>query len=221
MIISVNGIKLFYEKKGEGTPIILVHGNSENHTIFDTLSNSLSKEHTVYLIDSRDHGQSCKVKNLYYVDMAEDIFEFSKALSLDKPAFLGFSDGGIVGLLFAIKYPSMLSHLIICGANTNPKGMKKKPLFFMKLGYFFSRNNKLKMMLTQPDIKNGDLNKIKTKTLVLAGSDDLILENHTKNIAENIKNSTLKILKKETHSSYVVNSNKLFDIVSCFIAPTF
>jgi len=38
MTINVNGITLYYEKTGRGEPLILLHGNGEDHTIFDVVS---------------------------------------------------------------------------------------------------------------------------------------------------------------------------------------
>ena len=82
MLIKVNEIELYYEVKGKGDSLIMVHGNSEDHTIFDTASEVLSKNFTCYLIDSRGHGESTKTTNLDYRTMAEDIFSFTKALPL-------------------------------------------------------------------------------------------------------------------------------------------
>ena len=82
MLIKVNDIELYYEVKGKGEPLIMVHGNSEDHTIFDTASEILEKNFTCYLIDSRGHGESTKTNNLDYRIMAEDIHAFIKSLNL-------------------------------------------------------------------------------------------------------------------------------------------
>ena len=58
MYIQLNGQVIYYEKTGEGSPVILVHGNKESHKIFDVLIPELSKQHTVYALDSRGHGRS-------------------------------------------------------------------------------------------------------------------------------------------------------------------
>jgi pimeloyl-ACP methyl ester carboxylesterase len=60
MIIQVNGTALFYEKSGAGSPVILLHGNGEDHHIFDALAAKLESGFTVYSVDSRNHGQSEK-----------------------------------------------------------------------------------------------------------------------------------------------------------------
>lgn len=217
MLIKVNDTNLYYEVHGNGTPIILVHGNSETHKIFDVLIGELKNNHTVYAIDSRNHGKSDRTKSVSYDLMADDIIGFIEKLQIDKPIFYGFSDGGIIGLLIAIKKPQTLSKLIISGANLNPDGISKSMTTIIKLGYFFSRSKNLKMMLDEPNISADDLEKIKIPTLILAGERDVIKEKHTKLIASSIANSTLIIVPNETHSSYIIHSKKLYDLIHEFL----
>ena len=65
MIASVNGINLYYEVRGNGRPLILLHGNGEDHTIFEEAAEVLSKSFACYLIDSRGHGKSTPVKEYH------------------------------------------------------------------------------------------------------------------------------------------------------------
>ena len=217
MNITVNNTELFYEKTGQGKPIVLLHGNGEDHTIFDLLIKRFSENFTVYAIDSRGHGKSGKVNVLNYSDMMEDTAAFIQVLNIQKPILYGFSDGGIIGLLLAVKYPALLSKLIISGANINPGGIKKKWVLRMTLSYFFTRDDKLKLMLTQPDIKLSELNKITTPTVVLAGSNEFCTDEHTRLIAANIQGSVLNILEGENHGSYVIHSEKLYEVIKPYL----
>ena len=217
MNIEVNDIDIYYEVYGEGKPIILLHGNSETHEIFDRLIERLKNNYKVYAIDSRCHGKSEKTEEISYDLMAVDMIEFIKKLKIDKPIVYGFSDGGIIGLLVAIKQPKLLSKLIISGANLNPNGMSKSMLIISKIGYFITRNKLFKMMIKEPNISRKDLEKIEIPTYLLAGEKDVIMEEHTRLIAENIKNSKLEIIPKENHSSYVVHSEKIYDIIKKYI----
>ena len=140
MNINVNDVNLYYEEYGEGKPIILLHGNSETHEIFDKLIDKLKDNYKVYAIDSRCHGKSEDSLVISYKLMRDDIIEFIEKLEINKPILYGFSDGGIIGLLVAIKEPDILSKLIISGANLNPNGMKKKMLFFCFLAYLIKKN---------------------------------------------------------------------------------
>ena len=149
--------------------------------------------------------------------MAEDMIQFIKKLKINNPIFYGFSDGGIIGLLIAIKEPKLLSKLIISGANLNPNEVTKSMLILAKIVYFFTKNKILKMMIQEPNITIQELEKIEIPTYVLAGEKDIIKEEHTRLIADNIKNSTLEIVPKENHSSYIVHSEKIYNIIKKYI----
>lgn len=217
MKINVNNININYEVCGEGKTIILLHGNSETHHIFDVLVEKLKENYKVYAIDSRCHGDSDNPQDISYDLMTRDVIEFIKKLKIEKPILYGFSDGGIIGILIAIRERELLSKLIISGANIYPSGMKKSMLYLSKIIYFFTRNKLFKMMIKEPNIKIEDLRKIKTPTVVLAGEKDVILSEHTKLIADNINGSTLEIIPNENHGSYIINSNKLYDIIKKYI----
>jgi len=217
MTFQHGDVVLYYEKTGQGPAIILLHGNSENSGIFDVLTKQLAPHYTVYAIDSRDHGKSSKVQVLNYTDMMEDVTAFVQALKLEKPVLLGFSDGGIIGLLLAMKYPDMLEKLIAIGANMSPAAVKWQWRLAMKTVFFFTRSRKFRLMLTQPNITTAQLNTITTPTLVLAGSKDVVNNAHTELIAQSISGSTLKILAGENHVSYVLHSEKLYEAILPFL----
>lgn len=218
MYIQLNGQVIYYEKSGEGSPVLLVHGNRETHRIFDVLIPQLSQKHTVYALDSRGHGQSSSVEEYHYADMAEDISAFVSALDLVKPAFYGFSDGGIIGLIAASRHPAMFSSLVVSGANLTPRGWKFSSWLPVWLHYLKTRHPLEKLMLKEPHITKADLAKITIPTLVLAGSKDIIRLSETKRIASSIPGAILKILKEETHASYVVHSPKLFPLLDQFFS---
>ena len=217
MYFEVNGIDLYYKETGQGDPFVLLHGNGGSHNTFRALEKLLSNRYKVYAIDSRDHGKSTRVKGLDYETMMEDVAEFIRVKGIQDPMLFGFSDGGIIGLLLAIRHPRLISRLIVGGANTHPDEIKMIYTAVFKIVHFFSRNQKHKMVLTQPDITKAELNSITTPTLVIAGSNDVVKGDHTAYIAENIPGSAMVILEGETHSSYVREGRKLYDIIERFL----
>lgn len=216
MYIQLNGQVIYYEKTGEGTPVILIHGNGETHKIFDALIPKLARMHAVYAMDSRGHGQSAQADEFHYSDMAEDVAAFARALDLTSPALYGFSDGGIIGLIAASRYPSMFSALAVSGANLTPSGLKFLPRLSMRLRYLKTKDPLTRLMLKEPRITKDDLSKITIPVLVTAGSKDIIKKRETKRIASWIPNATLKIMYGETHLSYVVHSAKLYSSLKRF-----
>lgn len=101
MIINVNNININYNIYGDGDPIILLHGNSEDQRIFDKLINKLKNTHKIYAIDSRCHGNSENATEISYNLMASDIIEIIKKLEIKKPILYGFSDGGIIRITYS------------------------------------------------------------------------------------------------------------------------
>lgn len=217
MNTNVNGVRLHFDCAGQGLPVVLLHGNGEDHTIFDQLMAQLSPQYRVYAIDSRGHGRSSGASELHYADMAEDVAAFIQKLDLKKPVLYGFSDGGIIGLLIAIQYPELLSKLAVSGVNTTPRGLRLSFSLLIRFAHFFTRNPMLKLMLTEPDITQQQLRTIKVPTLLLAGKKDIIKPSHTNFIAQCIPNADLKVLEQETHTSYVVHSEKIYGYLIEFI----
>lgn len=217
MNINVNDVNIFYEEYGKGQPIILLHGNSETHEIFDKLIEQLKENYKVYAIDSRCHGKSENTNEISYDLMSDDIISFIKVLKIEKPILYGFSDGGIIGILVAIKEPDILSKLIVSGANINPDGMKKTMLIISKIVYFVTKNKLFRMMVKEPNISIEELNKIKVPTIVIAGQKDVIKREHTEMISKNIPNSILDIIPNENHGSYIIHSEKLINILKKYI----
>jgi pimeloyl-ACP methyl ester carboxylesterase len=148
-----------------------------------------------------------KFKELHYADMAEDYAQLITSLGLIRPVLYGFSDGGIIGLLLAIKYPDMLGKLIVSGANTEPSALKGGCMLIFKAIYAISRSPLYRLMLTEPRISAEELNKIKVPALVTAGSGDMIRESDTRFIASNIPGAKLRIFKGENHMSYIADSD--------------
>lgn len=209
MFFESEGTRLFYEKTGGGPALIMLHGNGETHRIFDEAICELRQHFTVYAVDTRGHGQSAPVTEYHYDDMAEDIYRFITQLSIEKPILYGFSDGGIVGLLLAIRHPGLLSQLIASGANSEPAGVKKGWQLLFRLIHIVSRSPQVKLMLTEPHISRDELRTITTPTLITAGSRDMISEAHTRMIHASIPGSELVVVRGATHSSYVVHSSEI------------
>ena len=189
MFVTVNDISLYYEVKGEGQPLMMVHGNSETHEIFDVASEVLKDYYKVYLIDSRDHGQSDKVKELHYDDMADDMVKFMEELDLKDVVYYGFSDGGIIGLLAAMK-TDRISRMVLSGANMTVNGVKPALKLLIALAVILPHRQR-----------------------VVAGEKDMVTYEETKLIADSIPEAKLRIIPKAGHGSYIVHKKDIADII--------
>ena len=212
MWIDVNGIKMYYEVHGSGRPLIMMHGNSEDHNIFYDSRVLLSKHFTVYTMDSRGHGHSTRVEELHYCDMADDMIAFMDQFDLRDVIFYGFSDGGIIGLLAAMRC-DRIGMLITSGANPTPEGVMAPFRLIAKAAYAVTKDPKMKLMLDEPDISTDELAQIKVPTVVMAGEKDLVLGKETAKIAMAIPGAKLRIIPGEGHGSYIVHKSRIADII--------
>ena len=206
------GIRISYVKRGSGHPLILLHGNGESHSLFDDAAEILSDEYEVYTPDTRGHGDSEGTERLRYDDMAGDIISLIRHENLTgdrRPVLFGFSDGGITGLLAAMRCPDAFDRLIVAGVNLTPGGLTFGTRMLMRLGFLFTRSDKLRLMLTQPDIKAEHLNVIKIPVFVFRAEKDVVKLSHSRTVTENVSNGKLIVLENETHESYVRDNKKL------------
>ncbi len=206
-ILTVNGVCIHYAVAGEGRPVILVHGNGESHDLFDTETEQLvSAGYKVFAPDSRGHGANEPLEEYYYADMAEDMYCMIRSLKLNKPAFYGHSDGGIIGLILEMTHPGTLGVLAASGANLSPEGLDTGFLEKYTKINEESPDPLLTLMLTEPNINPEELRKIKIPVLITAGENDLIIPAETRRIADHLPNAELVILEGEDHGSYIDNS---------------
>lgn len=193
-------IKNFYIEKGNGFPIILLHGNNENSSFFESQIKEFSKHYKVFAIDTRGHGKTPRGNKPFTIEQfAQDVADFMDEKNIDKAHLLGFSDGGNIAIVFSVLYPEKVEKLIINGANLYPKGLTYLTQITDKIAYCCTRlfsKNKLKremleLMVYQPNIDPTELSKVKSQTLVIAGTNDLVQQEHTKLIANRIPHSKL------------------------------
>lgn len=216
-MVYANGIEMHYAVVGSGQPVILIHGNGEDHNLFETQIDQLTAAgYRVYAPDSRGHGANAPLTEYHYADMAEDVYQFICALDLDRPLYYGHSDGGIIGLLLEISHPGTVSGMAISGTNLSPAGLEKN--FIDK---YTAINEKtpdplLTLMLTDPHIDPKELEQINIPVLVTAGSNDLILPEETRCIAEHLPQARLVIVEGADHGSYIVGSEIMGNLLLDF-----
>jgi 3-oxoadipate enol-lactonase len=110
--INVNGVRLAYERRGRGTPMVLLHGYPLDHHLWDDLVPLLEDSFDLVLPDLRGFGGSSTVDSFYAMeDIAADITALLDHLKIEKAAIVGHSMGGYVALAFARLYPERVRGL--------------------------------------------------------------------------------------------------------------
>ena len=197
-------IEHFFIEEGNGFPLILLHGNGEDHSYFEQQIAFFSSFYRVIALDTRGHGKTPRGEREFTISQfADDLYEFMLKHNISKAHILGFSDGANIAMKFAIKYPEYADKLILNGGNLYPEGVKRNVQIPIELGYkiasfFVGVSNKAKMntemlglMVNDPYISLSELQRIKHKTLVIAGTKDMIKEEHTRLIADTLSDSSL------------------------------
>lgn len=215
--IKIGPVTLAYVQEGEGKPVVLVHGNGEDHRLFRTeIPQLVEAGYRVYAPDSRGHGQSSPVQAYHYAEMAEDVYQFIRALGLEKPAYYGHSDGGIIGLLLALNHPDALGIMAISGTNLMPEGIDASFLEETRRWHEKEPNPLLELMLTEPHIEPESLSTIEIPVLVTAGENDLILREETERIAAHLPQGEMRIVPGADHGSYLDGSPLMGDMLLHF-----
>ena len=222
-------IRLHYIEKGTGFPLILLHGNGEEHGYFEYQIEYFSKEYRVIAIDTRGHGKTPRGEAPFTIrQFAEDLKCFLDEMGIEKAHILGFSDGGNIAMIFAMRYPQYVNKLILNGANLNGSGVKFSVQFPIILGYkiaslFAAKKPDAKknaemlgLMVNDPNVPTAELAKIKVPTLVVAGTKDMIREDHTRLIAEKIPGAKLALIPGD-HFVAAKNSNTFNQTVEAFL----
>jgi pimeloyl-ACP methyl ester carboxylesterase len=115
---DLNGLKLYYEEYGNGEPLLLIHGGLGSINDFENNINELSKHFHLIAVDSRGYGRSNNpLDSLSYDLLTDDMIGLLNHLKIDSTNILGFSDGGIIGLNMASKYPDRVIRVVASGAN--------------------------------------------------------------------------------------------------------
>lgn len=209
--VEVNGVKLYYEIYGEGRPLLMVHGASQPMFNFIHQFEVLNKDYQVIYLDSRGRGNSSYDPDveLTYNLQVEDIAGFLDAIEVDSAFLVGWSDGAILGLKTAIKYPGKVSKLVAMAANIFPEGITEES--FQRLEHYKKYSDEyaedkrrvyldvIHMLQNYPQMKFEELGAIKCKTLIMAGDHDEIKTEHTVGIFNAIPGAQLAILPNETH----------------------
>ena len=209
MNIQTNNVTLFYEKQGAGAPLLLLHGNGEDHTIFGPLAKALAAHFTVYAIDSRNHGQSSRADDYSYAAMAADIDGLIAALDLGTVNLIGFSDGAIIGLMLAMHNPAVLRKMALLGINLSPEDFTEDSLQFIRDTYDETGDPLYKLMLEEPNIPIDDVHAVQTPTLLFAAEDDIFKPESFQTLAAAMPNAALTIVKEHDHGSYIVGNDML------------
>lgn len=233
---DIRGFKMYCEIYGTGEPLLIIHGNGGSIDNFIYQIPYFAKNYKVIVADSRAQGRSADTgDSLTYEMMADDYAALLDALKVDSANVIGWSDGGINGILLAQRHPKKVKKLAITGANLAPDttavpqeiwDMVRPALAGLNAKASKTPQEKnslklLKLLCEQPHISPASLQKVLCPTLVIGGDHDVIKEEHTFLIYKNIPKAYLWILPGAGHSTPVIYAEDFNRVVERFFKNPF
>ena len=230
---SIRGFNMYTETYGKGQPLLFIHGNGGNMSHFTNQIPYFSKKYKVILADSRSQGKSKDGgDSLSYEMMADDYAALLDALKIDSALVIGWSDGGINGLLLSIRHPEKVKKLAITGANLWPDttAVFRDVEDLILPGYTELKNKSqrtatekeawklMRLLVEEPHITTAALQTIRVPALVIGGDHDVIRPEHTLLIAQNIPYSYLWILPNSGHSTPLVYMDEFNRKIDAFFS---
>lgn len=219
-------IQLHYVVRGNGEPLIFLHGNGEDVTYFSHQIAYFQKSYRVIAIDTRGHGKSPRGDEPFTISQfADDLYDFMREHDIRRADMLGFSDGANIALLFTIRHPERVNRLILNSANLNPGGLKASIRFSLMKEYreakktaendeaAYKEAELLKLMLKEPNIAANELREVRVPTLVIAGENDMIKKSHSKKIYKKLPAAKLVFIPG---NHFIANEN--FDMFNMEVA---
>lgn len=121
---SVNGLKMYYEIHGSGTPLVLIHGGGSTiQTTFGRVLLLFASNHKVIAVELQAHGHTSDIdRPLSFEQDADDVAELLKQLQISKADIFGFSNGASTTLEMAIRHPQLVNKIIVASTFSKKAG---------------------------------------------------------------------------------------------------
>lgn len=224
--LTVNGLKMYYEVHGTGTPLVLIHGGGSTiQTTFGRVLSSFAKTHKVIAVEMQAHGHTADIdRPLTFEQDADDIAALLKQLNIDKADIFGFSNGASTTLQFAIRHPEMTNKIVVASTFYKKSGapdwfwdMMSKPTFegmpqiykdaFLKINPDTNALHRMyerdvARMQAFPSISDEQMESIKSPALIIIGDRDVVAPEHATEMHRLLSNSRLAILPGG-HGEYI------------------
>jgi len=223
---NIHGHKIYYAVRGRGPTLVFLHGGGDSgeHSFVRQLD-VFSEHHHIVAPDQVGQGRTPDVPGpLSYTAMMEDTAELLSMLKLQHVDVVGFSDGGILALMLAVRHPELVRRLVISGVNIAPEGLRPEDLEELRA----TQNPKpttideklAHLWLTSPtetELSLALLAKITQPVLLISGDRDAITLEHTLKIFHALPEAELCVLPGTDHATFSGRSEWLNPIISAFL----
>ncbi len=143
---NIHGHKIYYAVRGTGPTLVFLHGGGDSgeHSFARQLD-VFSEHHHIVAPDQVGQGRTPDVPGpLSYTAMMEDTAALLRMLKLRHVDVVGFSDGGILALMLAIRHPELVRRVVISGVNIAPEGLRPEDLAELRASQIPNRRRSMK-----------------------------------------------------------------------------
>src|SRR6202521_318710 len=222
----IHGHEIYYAVRGSGPTMGFLHGGGDSgeHSFARQLD-VFSEHHHIVAPEQVGQGGTPEVPGtLSYTAMMEDTAALLKRLDLQRVDIVGFSGGGILALMLAVRHPELVRRLVISGVNIAPEGLRPEDLEELRATQIpkpKTIDEKLaRLWFTSPteaELNLGLLAKISQPVLVISGDRDDITLEHTLTIFHALPDAELCVLPGTDHATFSRRSEWLNPIISAFL----
>jgi pimeloyl-ACP methyl ester carboxylesterase len=226
---NINGHKIYYAVRGSGPTLVFLHGGGDSgeHSFARQLD-VFSEHHQIVAPDQVGQGRTPEVPGeLSYTSMMEDTASLLRMLKLRHVDVVGFSDGGILALMLAVRHPELVHRLVISGVNIAPEGLRPEDLEELRATQTAKPktiDEKLaRLWFTSPteaELNLGLLAKISEPVLLISGDRDAITLEHTLKIFHALADAQLCVLPGTDHATFSGRSEWINPIINVFLNRT-
>lgn len=119
--------RLYYEERGQGMPVVLLHGFPFDHTIWSAQSDALSESVRVIAPDLRGHGQSPVFGEVYdMAALAADVVAVLDRCGVDRAVWVGHSMGGYITMAALREFPDRVAGIGLVATHPHPDTPEKR-----------------------------------------------------------------------------------------------
>jgi len=224
--VTIHGHRIVYAVRGRGPTLLLLHGGGDSgeHS-FERQFDEFSEHHHIVAPDQVGQGRTPDVPGaLSYTAMMEDTAALLQHLRFRHVDVVGFSDGGILALMLALRHPELVRRVVISGVNIAPDGLDPEDLEELRASQTPNPktiDEKLThLWLTSPtttELSLALLRQIVQPVLVISGDRDDITLEHTLKIFHALPDAELCVLPGTDHGTFSGRPGWLNPIISAFL----
>jgi pimeloyl-ACP methyl ester carboxylesterase len=131
----------YLQQKGQGQTLIFAHGLFVDHTIFSHQFEHLCNSYNCLSFDMPGHGKSTFRENGWTLDeIVDDFYEFIKINKINNPILIGQSQGGMIFMRLAIKFPDLVGGLVLIGTSSKAEYKARFPFWREVIQVLNSKN---------------------------------------------------------------------------------